>query len=168
MQENVNLICPIRGKLGATYFEKDGLTVSEEARRIDCLKFLLTKNYPANHFDCETIVIKNIGNAGRNSLRADVVIYDVPKVDISGLTNEERNSHIILIGEIKRESKSKKDAIAFQLEPALRQIDKPSVLGVYWDDINRFLFVKKIEDNKVSVLKDELGNIPEYGYTGVV
>jgi len=164
MEDNTNLlVCPIRGKLGTTYFAKDGLTVTEEARRIECIKFLLGKKYPKAHFECETLIIKHIGNAGRNSLRADIVIYDIPQVDAKDLTDAKRNKHIILIAEIKRESKSKKGAVSFQLEPALRQIDNPLVYGAYWDDINRHLFIKKVENNETVILKDELGNIPVYG-----
>lgn len=158
-----NLICPIRGQLGAEYFAKDGMTVSEEARRIECIKYLLGRSYPALHFECETIVIKWIGNEGRNSLRADIVVYDIPKVQADDLSPTERNTHILLVAEIKRESKSKKSALNFQLEPALRQVDRPSVFGVYWDDINRHLYVKKTIDNQVSITKDELGNIPDFG-----
>ena len=137
MANNHNLVCPIRGPLDATYFSKDGLTITEEARRIDCIKFLLTKNYPADNFHCETTVIKYVGNQGRNSLRADVVIYDIPSTEVKRLDDEERNKHVLLVAEIKRDSKSKKSGIASQLEPAMRQSDRIFVIGVYWDDINR-------------------------------
>jgi type I restriction enzyme M protein len=164
MTLNANLVCPIRGQLGATYFAKDGLTVSEEARRIECLKYLLLKKYPKSHFECETVVIKRIGNDGRNSLRADIVVYDLPVIEARSLSDSERNKHILLVAEIKRESKSKKAAVAFQLEPALRQIDRSIVYGVYWDDTNRHLYVKKVEDAATLITKDELGNIPVYGH----
>lgn len=74
--KNFNLVCPIRGVLDATYFSKDGLKITEEARRIECIKFLLSRKYPKDNFQCETAVIKHIGNSGRNALRADIVIYD--------------------------------------------------------------------------------------------
>lgn len=165
MTLNANLVCPIRGQLGSTYFAKDGLTVSEEARRIECLKYLLSKKYPKSHFECETVVIKRIGNEGRNSLRADIVVYDMPLVDAKSLSDEEKNKHIVLVAEIKRESKSKKTAVSFQLEPALRQIDRALVYGVYWDDTNRHLYVKRVDNNETLISKDELGNIPNYGNT---
>lgn len=158
-----NLICPVRGQLESTYFAKDGLTVSEEARRIDCIKYLLGRNYPPQHFECETVIIKHIGNDGRNSLRADIVIYDIPKTQAYDLSSIERNTHILLVAEIKRESKSKKNAVSFQLEPALRQIDRPSVFGVYWDDVNRHLYIKNTLNNQVSISRDVLGNIPDFG-----
>lgn len=160
---SINLVCPIRGDLEAEYFAKDGLTVSEEARRIDCINYLLSKGYPSEHFECETTIIKHIGNNGKNSLRADITVYEKPKYIINSLSHEERIKQIILIGEIKRESKSKVSAIKHQLEPALRQVDRPGVYGVYWDDINRHLYIKQTKSNQVSITKDELGNIPEYG-----
>ncbi|MCW2108016.1 UNVERIFIED_ORG: type I restriction enzyme M protein [Rahnella aquatilis] len=164
MTLNANLVCPIRGQLGATYFAKDGLTVSEEARRIECLKYLLLKKYPKSHIECETVVIKRIGNGGRNSLRADIVVYDLPVLEARSLSDSERNKHILLVAEIKRESKSKKSAVSFQLEPALRQIDRSIVYGVYWDDTNRHLYIKKVEDGETLITRDELGNIPVYGH----
>lgn len=158
-----NLICPIRGELGATYFAKDGFTVSEEARRIDCISFLLGKAYPAENIECETVIIKWVGNAGRNSLRADIVIYDIPLVEIADLKESDRQRHMLLVAEIKRDKKSKAGAINFQLEPALRQVDRANALGVYWDDINRILLVKRTENNQVTIEKDDLGNLPEFG-----
>ncbi|MBF0306332.1 MAG: hypothetical protein HQL41_11855, partial [Alphaproteobacteria bacterium] len=154
-----NLTCPIRGELRADYFAADRMTVSEEARRIDCINFLLSKNYPRTHFQCETTIIKNIGHQGRNSLRADITIYDIPatRVQSSDATN-----HIILVAEIKRESKAREGAIRHQLEPALRQIDRPTVYGVYWDDIHRNLYIKETIDNTVRINQDSLGNIPQY------
>lgn len=160
---NTILICPIRGKLKSNYIAADGFTVTEEARRIECIKYLCKKKYPKENFACETTIIKRIGNAGRNSLRADIVIYDKPTNLINKLSEEERNKHILLIAEIKRESKSKKKALTYQLEPALRQIDRNNAFGVYWDDVNRLLFIKKFNDNEVTIEKDELGNIPDYG-----
>jgi type I restriction enzyme M protein len=160
---STNLICPIRGPLGAEYFAKDGLTVSEEARRIDCLNFILKRGYPASHIKCETVIIKHIGNQGKNSLRADITVFEEPVSHVSVLDHEEMLRKIVLVGEIKRESKSKSSAVKHQLEPALRQIDKPDIYGVYWDDINRLLIIKQTKNNQVSFSKDDLGNLPEFG-----
>lgn len=162
-QKNFNLVCPIRGVLDATYFSKDGLKVTEEARRIECIKFLLSRKYPKDNFQCETIVIKHIGNSGRNALRADIVIYDITAAEAKLLPDDERNKHILLVAEIKRDSKSKASGVKFQLEPAMRQSDRTFVLGVYWDDINRHLYVKQVKDSQIEITQDELGNIPEYG-----
>lgn len=158
-----NLICPIRGALEADFFAKDGLTISEEARRIDCIRHLLTKGYPGNQIKCETTIIKHIGNKGKNSLRADVVIFDKPVALVNTSSHELMLRDIILVAEIKRESKSKNSAVSHQLEPAMRQIDKPSLLGIYWDDINRLLVIKETKNNHVSFSQDALGNLPAYG-----
>lgn len=163
MQDTANLICPVRGELTSSYFAKDGFTITEEARRIDCIKYLLLKKYPAENFQCETTIIKNIGHNGRNSLRSDIVIYDAPLSDIKNIPLDEQQKHIVAVCEIKRESKSGKKGIKFQLLPALRQIDKSFVYGVYWDDTNRHLYIKKTENNEVTITKDELGNIPDCG-----
>ena len=160
---NHNLVCPVRGPLDAMYFSKDGLTVTEEARRIDCIKFLLSKGYPRENFQCETTVIKHIGNGGRNSLRADIVIYDISIPEIKALDDEERNKHILLVAEIKRDSKSKKNGIAFQLEPAMRQTARAFDLRLYWHDVNRYLYVKQVQNNQIVITRDDLGNLPEYG-----
>ena len=158
-----NLICPIRGPLEADFFAKDGLTISEEARRIECIRYLLKKGYPKNQIKCETTIIKYIGTKGKNSLRADVVVFDKPLAFVNASNHEKMLKDIIIVGEIKRESKSKNSAVAHQLEPAMRQIDKPSLLGVYWDDINRLLIIKATKDNQVSFSQDSLGNLPEHG-----
>lgn len=163
MTSSVNLVCPIRGALGATYFAADNMTVTEEARRIECIKFLLTKGYPAENFRCETVILKRIGNEGRNSLRADIVIYERPLHEIECLKELDAFKLILVVAEIKRESKSRRGAVSFQLEPALRLIDRPAVMGVYWDDINRHLYVKSTANNQVTIERDELGNIPEFG-----
>ena len=155
-----NLVCPIRGELQAEYFSADQMTVSEEARRIDCINFLLSKNYPREHIQCETTIIRNLGHGGRNSLRADITIYDTPVALLP--RGEDNSNHIVLVAEIKRESKSREDAIRHQLKPALRQIDRPTVYGVYWDDVHRILYIKQTINNEVKIEDDVLGNIPEY------
>lgn len=58
---------------------KDNLTPTEEARRIDFLHFLLDeRGYPADNVAVETVVLRGLGHAGKNSLRADVIVYDAP------------------------------------------------------------------------------------------
>ena len=62
IENKVTLLnCPIRGSLNVSALAKDGLTISEEARRIDLIKFLIEKKYPVNSIAVETIVIKKIG-----------------------------------------------------------------------------------------------------------
>lgn len=163
MQHNPIIVCPIRGALSAPHFARDNVTVSEEARRVDCIKYLLKKGYPKQNFQCETVILKRIGHEGRNSLRADIVIYERPYAEVKNLPEEDRLCLIMLLAEIKRESKSTRKAINFQLEPALRLINRSNLLGVYWDDVNRHLYIKTHTENRVEISKDELGNIPQFG-----
>jgi len=46
MTNNPNLYCPIRGALKQKLKAKDGLTQTEEKRRIDCINLLLAHGYP--------------------------------------------------------------------------------------------------------------------------
>lgn len=71
-------------------------------------------------------------------MRADIVIYDITAAEAKLLTDEDRDIRVLLIAEIKRDSKSKASGIKFQLGPAMRQSDRTFVLGVYWADVNRY------------------------------
>ncbi len=117
------LFCPVRGELTAPALAKDELTPAEEARRIDFLHFLIEdRSYPVDHIAVETVVLKNVGHDGKNSLQADVIVYDVPAKSLAKKPLHERLPHILLVAEIKREAKSKAKGVARQLEPALRQM----------------------------------------------
>ena len=150
---NTNLFCPIRGKLKALEKSKDGLNYSEEFRRIECVNFLLKKGYPRENFDFEKNVLK-YGNLGRNSLRADIIIYNKSKKEIE---KDERVKNILLVAEIKRNSEEKESAIKNQLLPALNHSEN-SIYGIYWDDENRILLNKNIKNREHSVLKLPLFN----------
>lgn len=52
------LHCPIRGTLNVPERAADGLTYTEEKRRIDCIQFLLAKGYPPAHFKIETSLLR--------------------------------------------------------------------------------------------------------------
>ena len=70
------LTCPIRGPLTVAKLASDGLTLTEESRRIDLIRLLLDRGYPAANIAAEVAVIKNIGEKGRNRVRADLLVYD--------------------------------------------------------------------------------------------
>ena len=123
---NQILTCPIRGRLKSKTFAKDGLTFTEEYQRIQCVNFLLSKNYPKQCFKFEDIVWK-LGNNARNNLRADIVIVD-----------ENDDNKIILLAEIKHENKEKNNAINNQLIPAL--IKTNARFGIYFDGVENVLF----------------------------
>lgn len=166
--EEVLLVCPVRGPLGATGLARDGLTPTEEARRVDFLHFLLDdRNYPPDHIRVEVVTIKNLGARGRNKLRADVIVYDRPWANIAGSDKLHQLEHAILVAEIKRESSQRRRGISQQLEPALLLLPRLDALGAYWDDENRILFTKSLSTRtdhpQITVHQDSIANLPDYG-----
>jgi type I restriction enzyme M protein len=161
------LHCPIRGPLTAKALAKDGLTPTEEARRIDFLQFLLDeRDYPAGDIAVETVVLKGLGHDGNKQLRADVIVYDAAVSKYAELPLAERLQHVVLVAEIKREAKSKRHGVERQLEPALLILPNVRTLGVYWDDQNRDLFVKKLVEEPtqhIEVHTDTVANLPTWG-----
>ena len=139
------LTCPVRGPLNSLALAKDNLTVTEEARRIDLINFLISKGYPTSHIDIETVVIKNLGEKGRNKVRSDLIVYDQPASHLASVALTDKLGHAQIIAEVKRESKSKKSGIDHQLDPALRVLPAVSALGIYWDDIQQILLVKSVK-----------------------
>src|SRR5579885_3445103 len=101
----LKLVCPIRGPLNAPAKSADGLTPSEEARRIDAINFLLSKGYPKGNVKVEA-TIKRFGHGGKNSFRADLAALDVPLATINGSDVDELLEHAVLLGEVKRDHKS--------------------------------------------------------------
>ncbi len=163
------LHCPIRGQLNSTMLAKDGLTPTEEARRIDFINYLISRDYPKSNIAVETVVLKWLGEKGRNKLRADVIVYDMASDFAVKLPQQEKLAHALLVAEIKRDSTKKATGISCQLEPAMRQLPGMNVLGAYWDDVNRILFVKKLvkkdDTETLEIIEDTLANLPSYGST---
>ena len=143
--EEVLLVCPVRGPLRASALAKDGLTSTEEARRVDFLHFLIEeRNYPPEYIRVEVVTVKDLGESGRNQLRTDVIAYDRPWLKIANSDKQEQLGHAILVAEVKRDSSKKRKGITYQLEPALRLLPRLDTVGVYWDDENRILFTKSL------------------------
>ncbi len=166
--EEVLLHCPVRGALGAKALAKDGLTPTEEARRVDFLRFLVEeRNYPSECIRVEVVTIKNLGESGRNQLRADVIVYDCPWADIAAEELGEQLDHAVLVAEIKRDSTKKSKGVTYQLEPALRVLPRLDTVGVYWDDDNRLLFTKSVRKRgaiqDLAIHTDTVANLPDYG-----
>ena len=161
------LHCPIRGPLTSQALAKDGLTPTEEARRIDFLHFLVDeRDYPAQNIVVETVVLKGLGHDGKKSLRTDVIIYDAAATRYTKLPLDKKLQHVALVAEIKREAKSKRKGVERQLEPALLILPNLRTLGVYWDDQNRDLFIKKLVDQPtphIEVCADSVANLPVWG-----
>jgi len=156
------LHCPIRGALRVRARAKDGLTFTEEKRRIDFIRHLLSRGYPKENIETETIILQ-MGHAGQNSLRADVVVYDCPRSAVEHLTPEDRRRHMDLIAEIKRENWSAPNAKERQLKPALQLLPKKTALGVYWDDVEQTLFFKDLRDGVMLILEASLSHLPPFG-----
>ena len=166
--EEVLLVCPVRGPLGASALAKDGLTPTEEARRVDFLNFLVDeRGYPPDHIRVEVVTLRHFGESGRNQLRADVIVYDHPWENVIDSDNEAQHHHAILVAEIKRDSSKKAKGISQQLEPALLLLPRLDTLRVYWDDENRILFTKSVSNRgqhkEVAIDTDSIANLPVYG-----
>lgn len=161
------LHCPIRGQLTSQALAKDGLTLTEEARRIDFLHFLLDeRDYPVENIAVETVVLKGLGHDGKKSLRTDVIVYDTAVTKYAKLPLVTKLQHVVLVAEIKREAKSKRKGVERQLEPALLILPNLQTLGVYWDDQNRDLFIKILvahPTQHIEVHTDSVANLPVWG-----
>jgi len=160
------LHCPIRGPLNAKALAKDGLTPTEEARRIDFIQYLLDRGYPSDKIAVETVVITGLGEKGRSQLRADVIVYDIPAADARHLQLDGRVEHALLVAEIKRDAASKSSGLKSQLLPAMRLLPGMNVLGAYWDDLNRLLFIKELVKREggdlLRIREDSLANLPGF------
>ena len=99
------------------------------------------------NFDFERNMLR-YGNAGRNSLRADIIIYKKPK---NKLSKKDLIKDVLLVCEIKRGSEDRASAIENQLKPAMNHTPN-SVFGLYWDNESQLLF-KKGDDFEYDVLK---------------
>lgn len=161
------LYCPLRGQLSASALAADGLTPSEEARRIDFIRYLLQRDYDPKHIDVETVVLKNLGESGRNKLRCDVIVYSVPVSTLAGMPLESRLPKATLVAEIKRDGKKKATGIDCQLKPAMLQLPNLGVMGVYWDDAEQLLFVKQLVkkngESHLEISVDVIANLPAFG-----
>ncbi|TAU77930.1 restriction endonuclease subunit M [Rhizobium ruizarguesonis] len=162
MTMNPQLFCPIRGALKAKLKAKDGLTFTEEKRRIDCINLLISKGYPKDRIEPETKVIK-FGHKGKNSLRADIVVYDRPVVDVKVLADEKRRECMKIIGEIKRDSSGADSAKNDQLKPALDLVPSIDAIGIYWDDIEQTVFFKEMKGPSIITKEASIATLPNFG-----
>lgn len=160
-REATYLHCPIRGQLRTRQRAADGLTFTEEKRRIDAIKFLLQKDYPEEHFGIETRILR-LGNAGRNSLRADFSVYEAPWSEVANWTDERRLISTIVVAEVKRENASKESAIDSQLKPALSLLPDMNALGVYWDDVEQRFFYRELEGSLATIREAPISKIPRW------
>ena len=155
------LHCPVRGPLKASMLAKDGLQFTEEKRRIECIRFLLAKGYPAANMKVETVVLR-FGHKGRNSLRTDLAVFDVPVATLPADV-EEQSQHIRLVAEIKRDNADAKQAKQTQVKPAMDFLPDLSVFGLYWDDVEQRLFYKVVTGTKTKTHETAAAVLPAWG-----
>jgi type I restriction enzyme M protein len=161
------LHCPIRGPLTARELARDGLTPTEEARRIDLLHFLLDeRHYPAENIAVGTFVLPGIGNKGKKQFKADVIAYDAPAADCADAPAAERLHRVTLVAGVKREAKFRQAGIEHQLRQALFALPSARAVGIYWGDQNRDLLVKELVKEPTSHIRirtDVVANLPDWG-----
>lgn len=162
MSNNPQLYCPIRGALKAKLKAKDGLTYTEEKRRIDCINLLLAQGYPNERIEAETVVLK-FGYKGKNSLRADVVVYDRATADVKSLPENERRACMRIVSEIKRDSADSGSAKDDQLKPALNLIPSTDSIGIYWDDVEQTMLFKTLNGSNIEVKEASIASLPAFG-----
>lgn len=134
----LTLVCPIRGELKVSARTADGLTPSEEARRVDAINYLLSLGYEKEYILVEPVV-RTLGHGGRNSLRADLAVTTIPTAQVRAKPAQERVKFCSVLGEIKRDNAKAKSAKETQVEPLLA-FGPPGCLALYWDPIEQRVF----------------------------
>jgi len=162
MATGLTLLCPIRGQIKATARSKDGLAPSEEAQRIEAIKFLLDRGYPAENIKIEAVV-KRFGNSGRNSFRADLAVLDVPVKSIVSGDVETLLDHALILAEIKRDNAKANYVKATQVRPLLDSAKRDDCLAIYWDDTEQRVFWRETVGGKRRAKEGSIDLLPRYG-----
>jgi type I restriction enzyme M protein len=158
----LTLVCPIRGPLKAPAKSADGLTPSEEARRIEAIDFLIKKGYPKQNFKVEA-TIKKFGHGGKNSFRADLAVLDVPVANINTSKVDELLGHAVLLGEIKRDSAKAAYTKETQVEPMLDFSHDEDCIALYWDDLGGRIYWREKKNGKRVDHEAPAQSIPAFG-----
>jgi type I restriction enzyme M protein len=160
--ESLTLTCPIRGLLHSSAKGKDGLKPSEEYFRVEAIKHLIALGYPKSNIKIEAIV-KKLGNAGRNSMRADLAVLDVPSGNIKSGDVESLLEHSLILVEIKREENKAEYVKNTQVKPLLDFARREDALAVYWDNVDQRLFWHERTRGIRSTKEGLLALLPRYG-----
>lgn len=153
------LTCPIRGGLRIKKHSADGLTPTEEARRIEAIQHLLGLGYPKDHILIEPVVVR-LGNDGRNSMRADVAVTSIPVDQVKALAVDDRIKHCTVLVEVKRDNVTAKRAKKTQVEPLLA-FGPVGCLAVYWDPVEKRVFW---HDKNKDIHEGYLAALPRHGH----
>lgn len=162
LSNNMQLVCPIRGKLKVNKKGKDGLTPTEEFYRVEAIKFLLKKGYPKENFRIEPIV-KKFGNSGRNSFRSDLAVLDIPVSEINTDEPDELLTHALIICEIKRDNRKYDYVKQTQIKPMLDFSKKQNTIALYWDNIDKRVFWNEINDGIKETKEGPVSFVPQFG-----
>lgn len=162
LDNNIQIVCPIRGILNTKKRAKDGLRLSEEAYRVEAIRYLIKKGYPKENFLIEPI-LKKFGNNGRNSFRSDFAVLDVPSDSFKTSDIDEVLSHAVLICEVKRDNAKSDYVKDTQVKPMLDFAIKDSTVGLYWDNIEQRVFWIDKNDGIKNVKEGPLSYLPVFG-----
>lgn len=161
--EALILTCPIRGVLKTGAKNKDGLKPSEEYFRVEAIKHLLKMGYPASHIKIEAVV-KRFGNSGRNSLRADLAVLNVPVNTIPSGDVEALLEHTVLLCEVKRENTNNEYVKTTQVKPLLDFAKLQGCIALYWDNVDQRVFWIEWVGKKKNIKEGPLALLPKYGH----
>jgi type I restriction enzyme M protein len=157
------LHCPIRGSIRAALRAKDGLTFTEEKWRIEFARLLLRKRYPKEHIAFD-VPLRRFGHDGRNSLRADVVVYDRPVVEVRQYADPARQTACIrIVAEIKRERMDSESAQTHQLIPELELIQAPEATGACYAGGELRVLAKTCNGAGIQIREVASTSLPAFG-----
>jgi type I restriction enzyme M protein len=162
MNAGFTLICPIRGVLKASRKSKDGLTPSEEFRRVESIKYLIRQGYPKENFIIEGLV-KKFGSGGKNSMRCDFVVLDKHASVLDKKNVDLLLEHSLVLAEIKRDNKKTDFVKDTQVKPLLDFAKNNSCIALYWDNIEQRIFWNSFKDSKRVINEGPLALLPKFG-----
>ena len=114
--KNETLNCPVRGSLATRVYDSVG-NFTEEYHRIKIIKQLLKSGFSQHHMNLHHRI--QIGHKGKNSFIPDLVIR-----------NKSEKGYFLVL-EVKKDPSKMKEAILYQLNPAIRILS--SQYGIYYD-----------------------------------
>ena len=163
MVAGLTLVCPVRGRLKAKARSKDGLSPTEEKYRVEAIKYLVAAGYPKENIRVES-VLKKFGNSGRNSFRADLVVLDKPVNQVSTSDLDQLLEHVLVLGEVKRDSADAADAQSYQVRPMLDFATRDDCVALYWDDVQQRVYWIVRRAGRRTVHEGPLSDLPGYGH----
>ena len=163
MVAGLTLVCPVRGRLKAKARSKDGLSPTEEKYRVEAIKYLVAAGYPKENIRVES-VLKKFGNSGRNSFRADLVVLDKPVNQVSTSDLDQLLEHVLILGEVKRDSADAADAQSYQVRPMLDFATRDDCVALYWDDVQQRVYWIVRRAGRRTVHEGPLSDLPGYGH----